>query len=91
MLIEINELELGAPEGVGRAPGRQAALATCPLPGGRVRQQSPGGREDRGPPTPQGSRASALPFAPPAVSLDGSVPPQHHTFPPGFPRQPPHV
>ena len=56
MLIEINEeftkRELGAPEEVGRAPGGQAALATCPLPGGRVRQQSPGGKEDRGPPHP---------------------------------------
>lgn len=95
MLIEINEeftkRELGAPEEVGRAPGGQAALATCPLPGGRVRQQSPGGKEDRGPPTPQGSRASALPFAPAAMSWDGSVPPRHRTFPPGFPRQPPRV
>lgn len=43
----------GAPEGLGRALGGQAALAACLLPGGGVRQQSPGGREDRGPPTPR--------------------------------------
>lgn len=74
--------------GTGQSPRRAGSVGGLPTARWWGEAAKPWGQGGQRAPHPKA--AGPLRF-PPAVSRDHPVSPLHLTFPPGFPRQPPHM